>query len=40
MSSLPPLLLILILIATIPFFTVAFFLILKGVSLFLDFLLL
>lgn len=40
MSSLPPLLLILILIATIPFFTVALFLILKGVSLFLDFLLL
>lgn len=39
-SSLPPLLLTLILIATIPFFTVAFFLILKGVSLFLDFLLL
>lgn len=40
MSSLPPLLLTLILIATIPFFTVAFFLIPKGVSLFLDFLLL
>lgn len=39
MSSLPPLPLTLILIATVPFFTVAFFLILKGVSLFLDFLL-
>jgi len=38
-SSLPPLPLTLILIATVPFFTVAFFLILKGVSLFLDFLL-
>lgn len=38
-SSLPPFSLTLILIATVPFFTVAFFLILKGVSLFLDFML-
>lgn len=38
-SYLPLLPLTLILIATAPFFTVAFFLILKGVSLFLDFLL-
>lgn len=39
MSSLPSLPLTLILIAPVPFFTVAFFLILKGASLFLDFLL-
>lgn len=38
-SPLPPLPLTLILIVTVPFFTVAFFLILQGVCLFLDFLL-